>query len=74
MTTFPYQYAPLPTTHTALPPIDNPLTTNQTVAEPNSTTDIITNTSNLIDSVKNFDPKTLMMIGGSIVILFIIFK
>jgi len=33
-----------------------------------------TNISNLIDSAKKFDTTTLMMIGGSIIILFIIFK
>ena len=27
MTTFPYQYAPMPSTHMALPGIDEPLTT-----------------------------------------------
>ena len=65
----------MPTTHTALPGIDEPLTT--TTTEPpgnNTTTDITSNVSNLIDSVKNFDATTLMMIGGSIIILFIIFK
>ena len=71
MTTFPYQYAPMPTTHTALPGIDEPLTTTTTT---NKTTDITSNVSNLIDSVKNFDVTTLMMIGGSIIMLFIIFK
>jgi len=77
MTTFPYQYAPLTSTHTALPGIDEPLTTTQTTtqtSEPNPTTDITTNVSNLIDSVKDFDVTTLMMIGGSIIMLFIIFK
>ena len=76
MTTFPYQYAPMPATHTALPGIDEPLTTTTTTTETevNSTTDITTNVSSLIDSVKSFDPTTLMMIGGSIVILFIIFN
>ena len=73
MTTYPYQYAPMPATHTAPPGIDEPLTTTQT-SEPNPTTDITTNVSNLIDSVKNFDATTLLMIGGSIIMLFIIFK
>jgi len=82
MTTFPYQYAPMPSTQTALPGIDDPLatttttTTTNTVTSPsaNTSTDISTNISNLMDSVKNFDTTTLMMIGGSIVILFLIFK
>ena len=30
MTTFPSQYAPMPATHTALPGIDEPLTTTTT--------------------------------------------
>ena len=71
MTTFPYQYAPMPSTHTALPGIDEPLatttttTTTNTVTSPsaNTSTDISTNISNLMDSVKNFDTTTLMMIG-----------
>ena len=33
MTTFPYQYAPMPSTHTALPGIDSPLTTTTTTLE-----------------------------------------
>jgi len=78
MTTFPYQYAPMPSTHTALPGIDEPLTTTTTTtpttSEPNPTTDISSNVSNLIDSIKDFDVTTLMMIGGSIIMLFIIFK
>ena len=76
MTTFPYQYMPMPSTHTALPGIDEPLTTTTntgTTPSTNTSTDISSNVSNLIDSVKNFDTTTLM-IGGSIVILFIIFK
>ena len=78
MTTFPYQYAPMPSTHTALHGIDDLLTT--TTTEPGQTTgdnpatDISSNIANLIDSVKNYSTTTLMMIGGSIVILFIIFK
>ena len=47
----------------------SPLTTTT-----NTTTDITSNVSNLIDSVKNFDATTLMMIGGSIIMLFIIFS
>ena len=78
MTTFPYQYAPMPTTHTALPGIDEPLTTTttNTTTSPSTNTeaDISSNVSNLIGSVKNFNTTILMMIGGSIVILFIIFK
>ena len=76
MTIFPYQYAQMPATHTALPGIDNPLTTTTTTqtSESNPTMDMTTNVSNLIDSVKNFDATTLMMIGGSIIMLFIIFK
>ena len=72
MTTFPYQYAPMPTSTTNLPPVDNPPATTQT--ESGIVTDIGTNISNLIDSVKKFDTTTLMMVGGSILILFIIFK
>ena len=66
----------MPTTHTALPGIDEPLTTTTTptTSEPNPTTDISSNVSNLIDSIKDFDVTTLMMIGGSIIMLFIIFK
>jgi len=75
MTTFPYQYAPIPTTHTALPDIDSPLTTPTTTDQTtNTSTDISSNVSSLMDSVKNFDTTTLMMIGGSIVMIFIIFK
>ena len=47
MTTFPYQYAPLPSTHTALPGIDEPLTTTTTqTSEPNPSADITSNVSN----------------------------
>ena len=83
MTTFPYQYAPMPTGTTNLPPVDNPpmtttttttTTTITTETEAGMVTDIDTNISNLIDSVKKFDTTALMMVGGSIVILFIIFK
>ena len=63
----------MPATHTALPGIDEPLTTTQT-SESNTMTDITTNVSNLIGSVKNLDTTTLMMIGGSVIMLFIIFK
>ena len=72
MTTFPYQYATMPSTYTVLPGIDEPLTTSQTTtqtSEPNPTTDISSNVSNLVESVKNFDSTTLMMIGGSFLIL-----
>ena len=34
MTTFPYQYAPMSSTHTALPGIDSPLTTTTTLETP----------------------------------------
>ena len=64
----------MPSTHTALLGIDKPLTTTTTPTSQTSTTDISSNVSNLIDSVKNFDATTLMMIGGSIIMLFIIFK
>ena len=67
----------MPATHTALPGIEEPLTTTQTTtqtSESNPTTNITMNVSNLIESIKNFDPTTLMMIGGSIIMLFIIFK
>ena len=64
----------MPTTYTALPDIDISSAATTQTTEPNPTTDITTNVSNLIDSMKNFDPTTLMMIGGSIVVLFIIFK
>ena len=67
----------MPGTHTALPGIDEPLTTSQTsnqTSESNPMTDITTNVSNLIGSVKNLDTTTLMMIGGSVIMLFIIFK
>jgi len=43
MTTFPYQYAPMPSTRTALPGIEEPLAAGQTTSqtfEPNPTTDI----------------------------------
>ena len=40
----------------------------------NTSTDISSNVSSLIDSMKNFDTTTLMMIGGSIIMIFIIFK
>ena len=53
MTTYPYQYAPMPATHTALPGIDEPLTTAQTTtqtSESNPTTNIAMNVSNLIES------------------------
>jgi len=56
MTTFPYQYAPLSSSHTALPGIDSPLTTNQTTPTTSPTTtptDIGSNVSSLIDSAKN---------------------
>jgi len=43
MTTFPYQYAPMPGTHTALPGIDNPLTTTTQPSGNNPPTDITTN-------------------------------
>ena len=79
MTTFPYQYAPMSSTHTALPGIDSPLTTTTTSTPTTSSTtntsiDISSNVSSLIDSLKNFDTTTLIMIGGSIVMIFIIFK
>jgi len=61
------------TTTTSLPSVDNPSTTIQPPGN-NPPTDITSNVSNLIDSVKNFDTTTLMMIGGSIIMLFIIFK
>ena len=64
----------MPTIHTALPPVDNPPTTTTTETEVGIVTDIGTNISNLIDSAKKFDTTTLMMVGGSILILFIIFK
>ena len=61
----------MPATHTALPDIDSPLTTTTTTT---STTDISSNVSNLVESVKNLDAITLMIIGGSIIMIFIIFK
>ena len=59
MTTFPYQYAPMTSTHTALPGIDSPLTTTTTTpttSTTNTNTDISSNVSSLIDLMKNFDP------------------
>ena len=64
----------MPMTTSSLPPVDNPSTTTTQPSGNNPPTDITTNVSNLIDSVKNFDTTTLMMIGGSIIMLFIIFK
>ena len=66
MTTYPYQYAPMPTGTTNLPGIEEPLTATQTTtqtSESNPMTDITTNVSNLNGSVKNLDTTTLMMIG-----------
>ena len=64
----------MPSTHTALPGIDEPPTTTTQAPGNNLPTEITSNVSNLIESVKNFDTTTLMMIGGSIIMLFIIFK
>ena len=65
----------MPTGTTNLPQTESPSNANpnQTTGD-NPSTDVTSNVTNLIDSVKNLDTTTLMMIGGSVIMLFIIFK